>query len=283
MSMLTLYYIFFGIALNCISPYIPSPVSSTVGQIQDSLQVLRRLEIKAISLHGAFSNQCIVVTPGHEILKINIKGEIKARYSNRYLGPPQIIYAENLLQVVLFYAKYQTIIILDQALNELKRIRLTDFNVPFSSTVGYTAEHEIWYYDYQVLKLKKMNKNGIVVLESLLIFQNILPKELRSIWVRRNEILVEADSNKYVRLNTFGHVLHQFECPGVLFSFEDLVHKYFDQKSQTIIKYMPKLKSFTAPFSLPATITLSRLLSMSAGLMAIQQDQRLILFSPIQE
>ncbi len=238
----------------------------------DSLQAAFSLDLNAIALYGVFSNQCIVLTEQHELIKVNDRGETTHRYNNKYFGRPQLIYSSNPLLVVLFYPSFQTIVVLDKTLSELKRIRLSDLNIPYVPTIGYSAEHEIWYYDVQGLKLKKVDKNGLVVIESPLISASIFTQQLRAIYVRRNELLIHSDSTAYVLFNTFGQIHHAFSCPGMLVSFDDLAFRFFEHSTQSILEYLPSSRLLTASIPLLASTPLHAILYWSEGLIGMGYD-----------
>jgi hypothetical protein len=172
----------------------------------DTLTLIKEIhEYKATAIYMTKTQQLIVQTVDNEIIKIDSMGKPLIKYTNKYLGTPEFIYLENPLQMVLFYPSYQTIIILDQWMNELKRVALNDLRIPFVSTIGISQDRSIWYYDDQVKRLKKINIDGLKSFESNL-FITEDNADWQSIVVRKTDLFMQAKSGTIYLLNLFGQL-----------------------------------------------------------------------------
>ncbi len=151
------------------------------------------------------TEQLFIQTVDNQIIKIDADGKELLRYTNKYLGTPQFIYIENPLQLVMFYPSFQTIIVLDQWMNEIKRVSLNDLRIPFVSTVGLGQDRSVWYYDDQVKRLKKISFDGQKSFEST----NFITEEnadWNAIITRNTDLVMQGRSGTVYLLNLFGQL-----------------------------------------------------------------------------
>ncbi|UQD55941.1 hypothetical protein [Flavobacterium sp. K5-23] len=69
-------------------------------------------------------------------------------YKNFSLGKTTKIDLQNPLRIVLFYENFNTIILLDNQLNETKRINFSENSVPIAVTAtGIASQNQLWIYN----------------------------------------------------------------------------------------------------------------------------------------
>lgn len=171
---------------------------------KDSFVLILRSDLRAVSVEADFQGNIYLVNTLNELIQLDESGNILRRYSNNYLGQLQLISIHNPLQIVLFYPGFQTLIILDKGLNELKRIGMDQLNIPYVSTVGYSAEREVWYFDEQLQRFKKVNIHGRHILESNL-ENRYQPVRVQKIRIQKNEIKAWCDSTVLITLDLNGN------------------------------------------------------------------------------
>lgn len=77
-----------------------------------------------------------------------IKDHKSLEYKNISLGKITQVIIENPLKIILFYGDFNTIIILDNQLNEIQKINLTENNIPIiASSTGIAVQNQLWIYD----------------------------------------------------------------------------------------------------------------------------------------
>lgn len=99
----------------------------------------------------------------------------KWEYKNVALGKITSVDIVNPLQLVVFYEDFNTIVTLDNQLNEMRKLNLTDIdNTIFASKIGLAAQNQFWIYNaltQQVMLfdyLKNTSKNiGNPIQESI--------------------------------------------------------------------------------------------------------------------
>lgn len=82
------------------------------------------------------------------------------KYKNLQLGAITRVDLQNPLQVVLFYKRFNTVILLDNQANETRRINFNDPGKPnevmnpiIADAVGLASQNRLWLYDINTLQL----------------------------------------------------------------------------------------------------------------------------------
>ena len=76
------------------------------------------------------------------------KNGTSLEYKNIALGEVTHIDRQNPLKIVLFYENFNTVILLDNQLNELQKINLTEITSPIIATaVGLASQNRLWIYN----------------------------------------------------------------------------------------------------------------------------------------
>lgn len=107
-----------------------------------------------------------VITERGELVKYTPEGKEKFRYNNFSLGNPTLADATNPFQILLYYPEFQTIVTLDNTLNEAARYELFDLQVNEVEALCFANDGNLWLYDPVTFTLKKINRNGEILLES---------------------------------------------------------------------------------------------------------------------
>ncbi len=70
------------------------------------------------------------------------------QYENIYMGKITRVDIQNPLKIVLFYENFNTIIILDNQLNEIQKINFSENTIPIIvSATGIASQNRLWIYD----------------------------------------------------------------------------------------------------------------------------------------
>lgn len=84
---------------------------------------------------------------GTDIIKINNKGKELVRYSVKNIGAPSTIDVSNPMRILIFYADFATVRILDNNLIDQSEIDLREINVLQPRVMAGTPDQGIWVYD----------------------------------------------------------------------------------------------------------------------------------------
>ncbi|WP_207495189.1 hypothetical protein [Aridibaculum aurantiacum] len=109
-----------------------------------------------------------LVSTSNHVKKIDEKGDSLAVYNDvRRYGKISSVDATNPLKVLVFFKDFSTIAVLDRQLSVRKTIDLRRQNILQVKAVTTSYDNNIWLYDEMEAKLKKLDDNGRVMLESV--------------------------------------------------------------------------------------------------------------------
>jgi hypothetical protein len=108
-----------------------------------------------------------VLSSNDQLKKYNSNGDSVAVFNNvKKFGKTFIIDASNPLKVLLYYKDFSTIVILDRLMNQQSVIELRKQNIFRPSVVALSYDNNIWLFDEGNGKLKKIDDNGKILLET---------------------------------------------------------------------------------------------------------------------
>ncbi len=112
-------------------------------------------------------NNLYLVTAGNQLKKINSNGDSLAVFNDvKKYGNPSLIDVTNPLKVLLYYKNYATVVILDRLLSQRNSINFRQQNIFRVKAIATSYDNNIWLFDEQAMKLKKINEEGAVLQES---------------------------------------------------------------------------------------------------------------------
>jgi len=80
------------------------------------------------------------------------------KYKNVALGEIYKVDLQNPLQLILFYRRFNTVVLLDNQLNETSRINFSDLQQPLiAEAVGLASQNRLWVYDVNTQQIGLYN------------------------------------------------------------------------------------------------------------------------------
>jgi hypothetical protein len=109
-----------------------------------------------------------LLSAGNQLKKINNKGDSAGVFNDvkRY-GKLYSVDATNPLKLLLYYQNFSTIVVLDRFLNIRNTINLRKKNIFNVKAITSSYDNNIWVFDEGDGKLKKIDDNGDVLLETV--------------------------------------------------------------------------------------------------------------------
>lgn len=109
-----------------------------------------------------------VVSAGNQLKKLTNKGDSVAVFNDvKKYGKLYSIDVTNPLKILLYYKGFATIVMLDRFLNIQNTIDLRKQNIFSVKAVGQSFDNNVWLYDEQDAKLKKIGEDGKVLNETV--------------------------------------------------------------------------------------------------------------------
>ena len=133
---------------------------------QSEYQLIKTLPVEVSSLSTDKLQNVFIVNKKGEVVKYNSKGERLLLFNEFSLGMPTHIDATNPFQILLFYPDQSTVVLLNNTLNKIAEFDFLDLNLDFVNTICFSNNGKIWLYDVTTFKLKKVDRNNQVLLES---------------------------------------------------------------------------------------------------------------------
>ena len=109
-----------------------------------------------------------IINTNNQLKKLNERGDSVGVFNQvtKY-GKLSYVDAQNPWKTILFYENFSTIVLLDKYLNVLTNINLRKQNIFGVRTVAASYDNNIWLFDEQENKLKKIDDAGKVLMETV--------------------------------------------------------------------------------------------------------------------
>ena len=98
-----------------------------------------------------------IITNKSEVLKYDGEGYFDSRFSYKKFGRIGAADVTNPFKIILYYADYQCIVVIDAALNPVKTLFLNDMRVANASAIAMGDSGHIWIYDSGVNKILRFS------------------------------------------------------------------------------------------------------------------------------
>lgn len=135
----------------------------------DSLfRFLQKIEYPVASFTVDNLGELYLINTDNQLKKINEKGDSVGVFNQvtKY-GKLSYVEAQNPWKALLFYQNFSTIVLLDKYLNVLGSINLRDRNIFRVKAITTSYDNNIWLFDEQDNKLKKIDDNGKLLSETV--------------------------------------------------------------------------------------------------------------------
>ncbi len=142
-----------GIAVACNAQYDTT-----------SLKPVRVIKGDIVDFTADNLGNLYILSRDNQLKKAGPNGDSLSVYNDvRRYGKVYSIDATNPLKLLLFYKDFGTIVVLDRFLNVRTTINLRQNNIFQVKAVGQSYDNNIWLYDEQEAKLKKLNDEGVAI------------------------------------------------------------------------------------------------------------------------
>lgn len=149
-----------------------------------------------------------ILSSRNQVKKLDAKGDSVAVFNDvRRFGNATLIDVSNPMKILLYYKDFSTIVMLGRFLNVLGAVDLRNQNIFQVKAVGLSFDNNIWIYDEEENKLKKIDGDGKVLLGTpdfrLLFGEAPTPQSI-------------FDEDKYVYLYDSAQAVFVFDYYGTL-------------------------------------------------------------------
>jgi len=247
----------------------------------DSIDSLRQptstILIEATRISTDKLQQCYVVTKKKELFKYDKNGQLLFQYSNSRLGDLKWVDATDPFNILLFYPDYFTVILLDRTLSITGEYQLFDLNITDVNAVAMANDNDLWFFDENTGKVKKISRAGEVMEESpntkLLLGKNIQPTGMVA---TRNRVYLNAPKTGILVFDNFATYLKTIPILG-LDAFQIVDDQLIYQKEEKLMAF--HLKSFlTSEVALPFKLEPNDQLKIQKGVLFLLKEGELQIY-----
>ncbi len=162
-------FLFSGIAFfSCAQQPITAATPNEEETFSDSVFSYRSF------IPGAFTkldvdvlDNVFALSSGGQLKKYNFRGDSVAIFNDvKKYGNPSYLDVSNPLKILLYYKNYSTVVALDRNLVLRNTINFRNNNIFSVKAIGTSYDNNIWVFDEQDLKLKKIKDDGSLLQET---------------------------------------------------------------------------------------------------------------------
>jgi hypothetical protein len=108
-----------------------------------------------------------LINEGNRLNKLNSNGDSLAVFNDvKKYGNPSYIDVSNPLKILVYYKNFSTVVILDRLLTMRNTINFRKQNIFSVQAIATSYDNNIWLFDEQDFKLKKIDEEGKLLQES---------------------------------------------------------------------------------------------------------------------
>jgi hypothetical protein len=136
-------------------------------QTDTSFQYVRTIPGDIVAFTVDNLDNVYLLSSTNQIKKVNANGDSVAIFNNvKKYGQATLIDVSNPLKILLYYRDFATIAILDRFFNVRNTIDLRRDNILQVRAIAQSYDNKIWVYDEVENKLKKIDEEGKLLLET---------------------------------------------------------------------------------------------------------------------
>jgi hypothetical protein len=143
-------------------------ILSAKAQTENAFKLISVIKGDVVDFFVDNLDNVYVLTSTDQLKKYNAAGDSLAVFNNvRKYGKISTVDVSNPLKVLLYYKGFSTIVVLDRLLTVLNTIDLRRQNIFQVNAIGQSYDNNIWLFDEGDSKLKKIDDQGKLLLETL--------------------------------------------------------------------------------------------------------------------
>ncbi len=239
----------------------------------------QQIEVPALWFTTDALEQVYLVNKQNEVVKWTPTEGVKARFAVKQWGEVSTIDATNPFLVLVYFADFQHIVLLDRNLNLLTAIALFDLGFIAPSAVGISAQNELWVFDAATAELKKLaTQNQVFEVQQTIPMPLLRGVKITQLLLEDAQLFVLAPEEGIYILDIFGNLIQKIDIKAI---------QYFQVFDKQII-YKDKKNTFwayhqtsftTKEIKLPAALQQNQLLRIGRNHIFALQEEKIHIFN----
>jgi len=193
-------------------------VNYSFAQIVDSnsIRLVKDLAISSSFFSTDKLGQFYIVNDDEQLIKYNSNGDSLFQFNNHQNGELAMVDPTDPFNVLLYYPEFMKVVTLDRTLSPTSEYDLYDLDIVDVPAIGMSNDNNIWIYDNTSFTLKKINRNGKLIVESEnLSFQLKTWLQPTFILERGNFVFVNDPFQGIFIFDLFGKYIKTLEFKGL--------------------------------------------------------------------
>ena len=241
------------------------------------LKQVAKIDTLAKAVYADNLDNVYLLSDKDELLKYDAKGKLKWRYSNNRFGKLHSVDVSDPLRVVLFYADFQQVVVLNNNLNEITSYSFARSSNLMVSAVASGNNNSLWIFERTTNSLIKLSSNFTEDVRSASLFQLFDEVvEAKKIMASDQYVFLQRKSNQILQFDRFGAYVRELPIDSLSdFNITSNVIAYVNGGNLT--KYHPttfEQSKQQLPVSLPI-----RQVAMGNKLIAVLTEKAVFLLS----
>jgi hypothetical protein len=134
---------------------------------KSTFELLKKIPGNYIYLNVDVLDNIYLINNGNRLIKLNSNGDSVAVFNDvKKYGNPTLLDVSNPLKILLYYKPFSTVVILDRLLIMRNTINLRKQQIFSVQAIATSYDNNIWLFDEQDFKLKKVDEDGKLLQES---------------------------------------------------------------------------------------------------------------------
>lgn len=142
-------------------------LTKSYSQTDTLAPLIHKIDYPIVSFSVGNLGELYLINSNNQLRKYDENGDPVGVYNQvTRFGKLAFVEAQNPWRTILFYKNFQTIVLLDKYLSPISTINLKEHNIFKAEAVTTSYDNNIWVFDEQENKLKKMDDTGKLLFES---------------------------------------------------------------------------------------------------------------------
>lgn len=203
------------------------------------LKQVARIDTSAKAVYADNLDNVYLLSDRDELLKYDVKGKLRWRYSNNRFGKLHSVDVSDPLRIVLFYADFQQVVVLNNNLNEITAYSFAKNGNLLVSAVASGNNNSLWIFDRISNALIKLSSNFTEDIRSANLFQLFDEVvDVKKLAASDQDVFLQRKNNGVLQFDRFGGYVRELPVDSLSdFNITSNIIAY--QKGNTLIRYSP--------------------------------------------
>jgi hypothetical protein len=208
-----------------------------IAKAQDPMSVMKSIPIEANNLQVDDLGNAYVLRKDNALIKFNEFGDSMANYISIANGDIAVVDVTNPLRVMLYYAEFSKLVLLDRMLAPKNELNLRKLNQLNSNVIATSAEGNLWVYDQFNATLSKLDMELNVMIQGNDLRQQLSELPKPSYLIERDRRVYMADTSLGLLIfDQYGTYLNTLSLIG-LHKMQIVGSQIIYQKANQLIAY----------------------------------------------